>query len=120
MKIRVGSDGMHCLVTITGIAEQDILEEPILLFKALTGSPDKIRLDGIHWMIQEKMGFNLYWIMSDESLEIVMPLESRGSIDLEKVLSQSSPEGSVGMAISSFKRTESKMSFFILLDLVKR
>lgn len=120
MKIRIGSDGMHCLVTVTGIAKQDILEEPILLFKALKGSPDKIRLDGIHWMIQEKMGFNLYWIMSDESFEIIMPLESRGSIDLEKVQSQFSPEGAIGMAISSFKRTDARMSFFLLLDLVKR
>jgi hypothetical protein len=58
--------------------------------------------------------------MQDGGHELIMPLESRGSIDLERVQSQPAPEGAVGMAVSSFKKTEPVMTFFLLLDLVKR
>jgi hypothetical protein len=112
---------MHCMVAITGQLANDLTAEPIFLFDQLNGRPTRLRIDGIHWMIQEKMGFNLWWLMGNGNLlELVMPLESRGSIDLERIQSQQSPEGAIGMALTSFKRTEPNMSFFILLDLVKR
>ncbi len=121
MKVKIGSDGQKtCLVTITGQLSKAFSEpEPILFFKDLQHTPKGLRLDGLQFSIQEKMGFNLWWLMVEGSPELIMPLESRGGYDFEKIQSINSPERAVGLALSSFKITEPKMSFLIMLDFTK-
>jgi hypothetical protein len=124
--IEIGADGgKNCHVTITGQMEGP-LSSPvsILLFSKLSGSPTKLRLDGLQFAVQEKMGFNLWWIMPPEdkipSYKLIMPIESRGGFDFEKIKPVSSPEGATGLALTSFKVTEKSMSYLIMLDLTKQ
>lgn len=126
MEIEIGADGgKNCHVTITGQMDGNLPQPaPILLFKDLACSPLKLRLDGIQFAIQEKMGFNLWWIMPPEgeipSFKLIMPIESRGGFDFEKIKPVSSPKGALGLALTSFKVTEKSMSFLIMLDLTKQ
>ena len=121
-KVKIGSDGgKTCHVVISGLVEKSLsTPEPILLFEALGGKPTKLRIDGVQFAIQEKMGFNLWWIMDDQTVELIMPLESRGGFDFEKIIPLHSLDGAIGMAISSFKVTDPKMSFMIMLDMTKQ
>jgi hypothetical protein len=122
VNIKIGADGdKNCHVTITGQLSDPLSEPaPILFFMHLKGSPKAMRLDGIQFAIQEKMGFNLWWIMEGESFEILMPIESRGGFDFEKIKPVSSPSGAIGLALTSFKVTEKSMSYLIMLDLTKQ
>lgn len=126
MEIEIGADGgKNCHVTITGQMDGNLSQPaPILLFKDLAGSPLKLRLDGIQFAIQEKMGFNLWWIMPPEgeipSFKLIMPIESRGGFDFEKIKPVSSPKEALGLALTAFKVTEKSMSFLIMLDLTKQ
>lgn len=123
MDIKIGSDGgKTCLVTITGQLSKDLPKpEPILFFKDLNQSPKGLRLDGVQFSIQEKMGFKLWWIMDEIiHLKLIMPMESRGGYDLEKIHPVSSPDRAVGLALTSFKVTEKDMAFFIMLDMTKQ
>jgi hypothetical protein len=121
MEIKIGSDGgKSCIVTITGQLSSNINVKPILFFAGLNGAPKALRLDGLQFSIQEKMGFNLFWLMPEGETRLIMPMESRGGYDLEKIQPISSPEAAVGIAITSFKVVEKNMSFFIILDLSKQ
>jgi hypothetical protein len=125
MDIRIGSDGgKSCQITITGELSENLRSpQPILFFAKMSGSPKAMRIDGLQFSIQEKMGFNLWWIMKElptMQLKLIMPLESRGGYDFEKIQSISSPESAVGMALTSFKVTEKSMSFMLMLDLAKQ
>jgi len=122
MQVKIGSDGdKTCLVIITGQLSVNLLKpESILSFKNLKGSPKGLRLDGIQFSIQEKMGFNLWWTLSPEAEQLIMPLESRGGYDFEKIIAISSPPAAIGLALTSFKVTETKMSYLIMLDLTKQ
>jgi hypothetical protein len=121
MEIRIGADGgKNCHVTITGqLDSAPTSPVPILYFKDLQGSPTRLRLDGLQFAIQEKMGFNLWWILNGGS-EIIMPIESRGGFDFEKIKAVSSPDGALGLGLTAFKVTEKRMSFLIMLDLTKQ
>jgi hypothetical protein len=122
MKVKIGGAAKNCRISVSGLLNpgQYKSPHPIFLFKDLSGSPSGVRLDSIEFAVQEKMGFNLWWIMEDKTHEVVLPLESRGYFDFEKVDSWHSPPGAVGMALSAFKITEQGMSFLIMLDLVKQ
>lgn len=121
MEVKIGSDGgKSCQVTITGQLSENLSEpEPILLFENLRNPPKHLRLDGIQFSIQEKMGFCLWWIVEGAPPKLLMPLESRGGYDFEKIQSIPSPEGALGLALTSFKVTEANMSFLIMLDLAR-
>jgi hypothetical protein len=121
MEIKIGSDGgKSCIVTITGQLSANINVQPILFFAQLNSAPKALRLDGLQFSIQEKMGFNLFWILTKDRTSLIMPMESRGGYDLEKIQPLSSPEDAIGIALTSFKVTEKNMSFFIILDLSKQ
>lgn len=130
MDISIGADGgKNCHVTITGqLTESFSSPVPVLLFKELTpnpnGTPLKLRLDGIQFAIQEKAGFNLWWIMPAAgkipSYRLIMPIESRGGFDFEKIKPLSSPHGALGIALTAFKVTEKFMSYMVMLDLTKQ
>jgi len=127
MNIDIGADGdKNCHVTITGQMSENLpMPAPVLFFRDLRGSPHKMRLDGLQFAIQEKMGFNLWWIMDDTtedimSLKLILPVESRGGFDFEKIKPISSPEGAIGLALTSFKVNEVQMSYLIMLDLTKQ
>jgi hypothetical protein len=127
MEIKIGSDGgKSCQIIITGELSEDLPRpEPVLFFKDLSHKPESLRLDGIQFAIQEKMGLKLWWIMDDSteditSLKLLMPLESRGGYDFEKIIPVSSPDGASGLALTSFKVTEPRMSFFLMLDMSKQ
>jgi hypothetical protein len=124
--IEIGADGgKNCHVTITGQQSENFSKPaPILFFKDLSGSPERLRLDGLQFAIQEKSGFNLWWIMPEEkgipAYKLIMPIESRGGFDFEKIKPVSSPRGALGLALTSFKVTEKFMSYLIMLDLTKQ
>jgi hypothetical protein len=126
MDIKIGADGgKNCHVTITGqLSEPFPSPALVLVFNDLSGPPKAMRLDGIQFAIQEKMGFNLWWVMPPEgevpSYRLLMPIESRGGFDFEKIKPVSSPEGATGIALTSFKVTEKDMSYLIMLDLTKQ
>lgn len=129
MEINFGSDGgKSCHVTLSGLLSESFpAPEPILLFKDLkesNGRPiTKLKLDGIQFAIQEKMGFSLWWIMPPDkgipAYKLILPIESRGGFDFEKIKSIQSPEGALGIALTSFRVTESDMAFMIMLDFSK-
>lgn len=126
MNISIGADGgKNCHVTITGqMSESFAKPVPVLLFKDLSGSPLKMRLDGLQFAIQEKMGFNLWWIMPEENripaFKLILPIESRGGFDFERIKPISSPDRALGLALTSFKVTEKFMSYMIMLDMTKQ
>jgi hypothetical protein len=126
MDISIGSDGgKNCHVTISGQLMESLSKpEPVLFFKDLQQSPSKMRVDGLQFAIQEKMGFNLWWIMPVENkipaYRLILPVESRGGFDFEKIKPLQSPDGALGIALTSFKVTEKNMSFMIMLDLTKQ
>jgi hypothetical protein len=126
MDIKIGADGgKNCHVTITGQMSEPLTKPALVLsFADLSGSPKALRLDGIQFAIQEKMGFNLWWVMPASgtvaALKLLMPIESRGGFDFEKIKPVSSPEGATGIALTSFKVTEKDMSYLIMLDLTKQ
>lgn len=122
MKITIGADGgKNCHITLSGTMELALSTPvPIVLFRELAGAPKKLRIDAIQFAIQEKMGFNLWWLMTDGSSEIILPLESRGGFDFEKIKPLSSPEFSIGIGYSTFKVNEPSMNYLIMLDLTKQ
>jgi hypothetical protein len=126
MEIKIGADGgKNCHVTITGqMSENFSKPAPVLLFKELSGTPLKMRLDGIQFAVQEKAGFVLWWILTPEqqipAYRLIMPIESRGAFDFEKIKPVLSPEGALGLALTSFKVTEPDMSYLIMLDMTKQ
>jgi hypothetical protein len=126
MEIKIGADGgKNCHVTITGQLSETLSKPvPVLTFADLNGSPKALRLDGIQFAIQEKMGFNLWWVMPPEgeipAYSLIMPIESRGGFDFEKIKPISSPPGATGIALTNFKVTEKFMSYLIMLDMTKQ
>lgn len=125
MEIKIGADGgKNCHVTITGQQTGNLSPPvPILFFATLTDSPKGVRLDAVQFAIQEKMGFNLWWIMPEEkgikAYKLILPLESRGGFDFEKIKPLVSPVGALGLALTAFKVTEKDMSFMLMLDMTK-
>ncbi len=122
MDITVGADGQkNCHVTITGQAgEIPPSPVPIVVFAELAGGIRKLRIDAIQFAIQEKMGINLFWIMGEKEFKLILPLESRGGFDFEKVKPLSSPEGAIGIALTFFKVSEPSMGYLIQLDMTKQ
>jgi hypothetical protein len=126
MEITIGADGgKNCHVTIAGQMDGLLASPaPIVSFKDLKDSPTKLRIDGVQFAIQEKMGINLWWIMPAEegipAYRLIMPLESRGGFDFEKIKPLSSPEGSLGIALTVFKVSEQRMGFLLMLDMTKQ
>jgi hypothetical protein len=124
--IKVGADGdKNCHITLSGQMEQNsAAPASVLVFGKLKGAPKAMRIDGIQFAVQEKMGFNLWWIMPPEGsiphYSLIMPVESRGGFDFEKIKPISSPSGATGIALTWFKVTEKGMSFMIMLDLTKQ
>ena len=121
MDIKISSGGgKSCLVNLSGFIARDFPIREIFSFKDIEGHPEKLRLDAVTFLVQEKMGFNLWW-WSDEP-QLICPLESRGYFDFEKAQSLHSPKGATGVALSSFKgpkEGEAEMSFRIILDFTK-
>lgn len=91
-----------------------------MTFSELHGEVKKLRIDGMQFAIQEKMGFNVFWIMGEGKYKLILPLESRGGFDFEKTKPLSSPEGALGIALMPFKVSEPEMSFLIQLDMTKQ
>jgi hypothetical protein len=81
-----------------------------------------MRLDSVTFAIQEKMGFNLWWTggATIKDWQLIMPLESRGFFDFEKVGGLHSPDGCYGIGLSVFKNTDPMMTFTMTLDLTKQ
>ena len=126
-QVKIGSDGgKTCQILIQGLVAENFSAEPILFFKDLVGTLNtrapcqKMRLDAAQFAIQEKMGFNLWWILEDDSFDLILPLESRGGFEFEKIISIHSPEGAKGLALSCFKVSEPGMSFMLMLDFTKQ
>ena len=122
MKISIGSDGgKTCQFMLSGELSKNVLKpELILAFDKLHGRPTKMRLDGLQYMIQEKGGFKIWWKMLDGSYELLVVLESRGGFDFEKIYPISSPSGAIGLSFTTFKFTDTDMSFVIMMDFSKQ
>jgi hypothetical protein len=109
-------------VTISGQLSKDlVVPEPVLFFRDLN-PPIPLRLDGVQFAIQEKMGINLWWIVSEAKpmgLMLILPLESRGAFDFEKISPIRPPDKALGVAMTAFKVSEPKMNFLVMLDFTK-
>jgi hypothetical protein len=121
MDVRIGSDGdKSCILTVTGqLSKESVSVEPIFYFKDLTKSPRAIRLDSIQFALREKMAFDLYWL-TETKHKILMPIESRGYFDFERVMPYHSPEGAIGIGFKAMRINEDNMSFWLMLDLSKQ
>ena len=125
MDIKIGADGeKNCHVTISGDVDKGLsLPVSILFFKDLRGSPRGLRLDAIQFAVQEKMGFNLFWLLESEAkipkLKLILPVESRGFFDFEKIKPIESPPEAIGVGLTAFRVSEPGMTFMIMLDFTK-
>jgi hypothetical protein len=128
MDIKMGADSDNsCRVTISGDLDKALeLPAPIFLFKDLKQSlrPIKgLRLDCIQWAIQEKMGFNLWWLIEPAAkppkVKLILPIESRGFFDFEKITAIQSPPEAVGVGVTAFKVTEKAMTYLIMMDFTR-
>lgn len=91
-KISDGHKNYSVLVQGT-LSEGDItVPLPIVKLADLQPVPDAVKLRRATWMIQEKLGVELWWGQSD----ILMVLESRGMMSTEQDIS--SPRRSLGWA----------------------
>lgn len=80
-----------------------------------SGIKERMKLGSVLWVVQEKLGLNLYW----DKETLLMPLESRNSIRLDT--GYSAPEGWDGrMWLSSYGFSLPPLSkqkaFFLTLD----
>ena len=129
MEITIGADGgKNCHITLTGeMRKNTVAPVPIVYFNSLNGSPGAMRLDGIQFALQEKMGFNLWWILDEPitetgvpKLKLIMPIESRGGFDFERIKPIQSPHNAIGMALTTFRVSEPPMTFMVMLDFTKQ
>jgi len=119
--IEVISRATSCLVKISGQLTKDIELTKILMFRELVPPiPKAIRIDSVVFAIQEKAGFNLWWVEGEEAVEkrLILPLESRGYFNFEGMQSLQSKHA-MGIAMTSFGVVAPK-TFLILLDMVKQ
>lgn len=79
LKIKLPQEGKNITLQVTGSLDGELGLTPILDIKALKTPAVGIRLDSATWLIQEKMGLILWWKKDD----LLLPLESRGSIRLD-------------------------------------
>ncbi len=123
MDIKTVSDGdKSCLITLSGSISSLFKPQTVLVFSRLKGSPSRLRFDSVLFAIQEKMGFNLWWV-NDEDVKkwkLIIPLESRGYFDFEKLGALHSPDDAMGIGLSAFKNTETQMTFLLMLDFTKQ
>ena len=112
------SRATSCLVRISGWLDKDIPFTKIFMFEDLNPVPKAIRIDSVVFAIQEKAGFNLWWVGEGGEKRLILPLESRGYFNFEGMQSLQSKHA-VGIAIESFGVTSTK-TFLILLDTVKQ
>jgi hypothetical protein len=109
----------NCLVKISGWLEEDMPLTKILLFEELSPIPKAMRIDSVIFAIQEKLGFNLWWVGEAGEKRLILPLESRGYFNFEGMQSLQSKD-SKGIAMESFNLGASTKTFLILLDLVRQ
>ncbi len=121
MEVIIGSDGdKSCILTVTGrLSKDSTVVEPIFHFKDLKGSPRSVRLDSIQFAIREKMAFDLWWL-TEEKPKILMPIESRGAFDFERVLPYHSPAGALGVGFTVSRVNDDNMAFWLMLDMSKQ
>lgn len=113
------SRATNCLVKISGQIEKDIPLTKVLMFEQLSPVPKAMRIDGVVFAVQEKAGFNLWWVEGEGSEKrLILPLESRGYFNFEGMQSLQSKHA-LGIAMTSFNVTMPK-TFLILLDMVKQ
>lgn len=111
----------NCLVKISGWLEEDMPLTKILMFEDLSPVPKAIRIDSVVYAIQEKAGFNLWWVEGEgpDEKRLILPLESRGYFNFEPMQSLQSKDA-IGIAIESFNVGTAPKTFLILLDMVKQ
>jgi hypothetical protein len=116
----IQTDGQkNVTVHVTGILTKDIVLADILAFSNLSGRPAKLRLESVTFAIQEKAGLYLWWRGRDSNKTLILPLESRGWFDFEKIGCIQSPAETIGMSISSFGVNAPK-AFLLILDMGKQ
>ena len=110
----------NCLVKISGWLEKDMPYTKVFMFDELAPVPKAMRIDSLVFAIQEKAGFNLWWVEGESAAEkrLILPLESRGFFNFEGMQSLQSGKAK-GIAIEAFNITSTK-TFLILLDMVRQ
>jgi hypothetical protein len=104
---------------VVGNITKNVSLYDILKFADLRSPVIKLRLESVTFAIQEKAGFYLWWRGKGSEKSLILPLESRGWFDFEKVGCIMSPADATGIAISSFNVTEPK-AFRLILDMSKQ
>ena len=109
----------NCLVKISGWLDKDMPLTKIFMFDELSPIPKAMRIDSLVFAIQEKAGFNLWWVEGEGSEKrLILPLESRGFFNFEGMQSLQSKHA-IGIAMESFNVSSTK-TFLILLDMVRQ
>jgi hypothetical protein len=109
----------NCLVKISGYLDEDIPLTRIFMFDELSPAPKSMRIDSVIFAIQEKAGFNLWWVEGEaDENRLILPLESRGVFNFEGMGSLQGKHA-IGIAMESFN-VASRKTFTILLDMVKQ
>ena len=122
MRVEIVNDGQkNATVQVSGLllppsaAVSSLHHVDLLQFADLNHTPSKIRVESITFAIQEKGGLYLWWTNDI----LLMPLESRGFFDFEKIGCLSSPIGSKGISMTTFGIDKPK-AFLLILDLGKQ
>lgn len=113
IKIERPLDGKNVVVQVTAVISADLSMEPIYRVTEAKG----IKIDGILWLVQEKMGLLLWWGKDD----FLLPLESRGANTFSGGIHKridDTWDGQIFISTFGFKSNDLKPKhFFLSLDM---
>lgn len=119
--IEFPSDGRkNVIIKVSGFLMETLEWTDVLTFEKLAEAPKKLKVQSVIYMIQEKMGLYLWWRLGEKIYSPIFPLESRGKVDFDGMQGVNSPEGAVGISISSFNQIEVPKAFLLMLDMDKQ
>lgn len=114
------SDGnKNASILIKGFVTADIIDPMVVLdLDKLKDTPKNIRIDGLWWLIEEKLGLRLWWSPG----HILVPMESRNSLRPDNPLA--GPSGNwdrkILLTTHDAKSGSTPIKYFIVsLDLEK-
>jgi hypothetical protein len=107
--------GKHAAVRVSGFLSGDT-EMTLISVGDLSHQPRSLRIDTIHYAIQEKAGIHLLWAMKGtKEPELILTLESRGKFDFSEFGGLTAPKDWEGkLILRAFNVDKPKAVFFVL------
>lgn len=120
VNVTIGNDGgKNVTVFVSGILTKDVTLLDLFKFSQLSGTFKGLRFESVTFAIQEKAGFYLWWKGQDSNKSLILPLESRGFFDFEKLGCLPSPTWATGVSLSSFGVDKPK-ALLLIMDFGKQ